>query len=83
MSPPLSAKLFLDCGLLLCMIVGATTKSAIVQNGAYHNVVVEIQRDVPHDDCVNFLSNLEVRYFFIWKVSYEDLLIICFPQNML
>lgn len=38
----------------------ASVQSTTVRNGAYHNVVIEIQRDVPSSDCSNFLLSLEV-----------------------
>lgn len=48
------------------MIIAAFTsianvvESTTVRNGAYHNIVIEIQKDVPASDCSNFLLSLEV-----------------------
>lgn len=38
----------------------ANVESTTVRNGAYHNIVIEIQKDVPASDCSNFLLSLEV-----------------------
>jgi len=42
----------------------ASIQSTAVRNGAYHNIVIEIQKDVPSNDCSNFLLTLEVTKFF-------------------
>ena len=49
--------------MLIAVLSIASTSSITVRNGAYHNIVIEIERDVPYDDCSNFLLSLEVRFF--------------------
>lgn len=49
--------------LLVVALSLASTRSMTVKNGAYYNIVVEIQKDVPADDCFGFLLSLEVRIF--------------------
>lgn len=49
--------------LLIVVLSMACARSTEVKNGAYQNVVVEIHKDVPVDDCTNFLLSLEVRFF--------------------
>lgn len=47
------------------IIVGSDSTTA-VRNGAYHNVVIDVQPFVPADDCSNFLLRLEVRFFIFF-----------------
>lgn len=47
--------------VLISLLSVTSITSTRVRNGAYHNIVVEIQKDVPFDDCSNFLLSLEVR----------------------
>lgn len=47
--------------LMLCIV---SSRSITVRNGAYENFVIEIQKDISEDDCSQFISNLEVRFFF-------------------
>lgn len=49
--------------VLLMLLSIAGSSSTTVKSGAYHNVVIEVEKDVPVDDCSNFLLSLEVRYF--------------------
>lgn len=53
--------------VLISLLSVASINSTRVQNGAYHNIVVEIQKDVPFDDCSNFLLSLEVRNFNLFN----------------
>lgn len=49
--------------VITASIIIARTDSTSLINGAYRNVVVELQRDLPADDCSGFLLGLEVRHF--------------------
>lgn len=49
--------------MLVAVLSIANTRSITVRNGAYHNVVIEIEKDVPASDCFNILLSLEVRLF--------------------
>lgn len=47
--------------VITASIIIARTDSTSLINGAYRDVVVELQRDLPADDCAGFLLGLEVR----------------------
>lgn len=49
--------------MLIAVLSIANTRSITVRNGAYHNVVIEIEKDVPASDCFKVLLSLEVRLF--------------------
>lgn len=49
--------------LFILAIAAACSASVRIRNGAYRNLVIDIQHDVPADDCLNFLLSLEVRFF--------------------
>lgn len=51
--------------IVIASIIIVGTGSTTVRNGAYHNVVIDVQSLVPTDDWLNFLLKLEVRFLFI------------------
>lgn len=42
-------------------IILGNTECMELKNGAYENLVVKIQDNVPHEKCTQILENLEVR----------------------
>jgi hypothetical protein len=54
--------------LMLCIV---SSRSITVRNGAYENFVIEIQKDIIEDDCSQFISNLEVRFFLFLCNIYD------------
>lgn len=52
--------------LMKCLIFGLVVSSVScvaaisVENGAYQNVVIEIQKDVPLSNCLEILKSLQV-----------------------
>lgn len=61
----MEAKMSIAVKLMLIAVLGIPNARAItVRNGAYHNIAIEIERDVPQSsDCSNYLLSLEVRLF--------------------
>lgn len=58
-----------------CLIFGLIVSSVSyatairVENGAYQNVVIEIQKDVPHSNCLDLLNTLQVSYSFHYRCT--------------
>lgn len=50
--------------LVIASLIVGSTRSTTVRNGAYHNIVIDILKDVPAEDCSEFLLRLEVRIYF-------------------
>lgn len=53
--------------LMKCLIFGLIASSVCydaaaikVEGGAYQNIVIEIQKDVPHNNCLDLLNSLQV-----------------------
>ena len=67
--------------VLIVILSIANTRSITVRNGAYHNIVVEIEKDVPADECFNILLSLEVR-LFLTLIDSKDFSLIFFPPLM-
>jgi hypothetical protein len=57
--------------LLMLASIIASSSSTTVKSGAYHNIVIEVEKDVPVDDCSNFLLSLEVRFFDIALLDFH------------
>jgi hypothetical protein len=63
--------------LLMLASIIAGSSSTTVKSGAYHNIVIEVEKDVPVDDCSNFLLSLEVRFFDIALLDSTQTSIFC------
>jgi hypothetical protein len=47
--------------MLITSVLVGSSRSTTVRNGAYHNIVIDILKDVPVEDCSEILLRLEVR----------------------
>lgn len=59
--------------MFIAVLSISSIRSITVRNGAYHNIVIEIDREVPVDDCSNFLLNLEVNILGCFRMSFIQL----------
>lgn len=56
---------FMRCCLILWLISSSSVVSSIkIEGGAYQNIVIEIQNDVPRTNCLDFLRSLQVSFTF-------------------
>lgn len=51
----------------------AVVSSMELKNGAYEDLVIKVQENVPEKDCRNIIENLEVSFEFILLVSFDEM----------